>query len=128
MENNNLKNIVVLKNLPSNIAEEAIIFLKPNLKVKNYKYVENKNESNNSNKIHEDKNKNLSSKKNNNSKEYIIKEAEMLISSYLTRIEKQKEKNVINYKLQNKYKRLKTLTIILGIMLVCGILSHLGTF
>ncbi len=128
MENNNLKNIVVLKNLPSNIAEEAIIFLKPNLKVKNYKYVENKNESNNNNKIHEDKNKNLSSKKNNNSKEYIIKEAEMLISSYLTRIEKQKEKNVINYKLQNKYKRLKTLTIILGIMLVCGILSHLGTF
>ena len=35
MDTSNMKNIVVLKNLPSNIVEEAIVILKSNAKVKN---------------------------------------------------------------------------------------------
>lgn len=34
METSNMKNIVVLKNLPSNIVEEAIVILKGNKKNK----------------------------------------------------------------------------------------------
>ena len=34
METSNMKNMVVLKNLPSNLVEEAIIILKSNKKVK----------------------------------------------------------------------------------------------
>ena len=37
-----MKNMVVLKNLPSNIAEEAIVILKPNVKLKNLDLAENK--------------------------------------------------------------------------------------
>ena len=43
MEENNLKNIVVLKNLPSNIVEEAIVVLKGN-KIKLPEHIESKKE------------------------------------------------------------------------------------
>ena len=36
METSNLKNMVVLKSLPSNIVEEAIVILKKNIKVKEF--------------------------------------------------------------------------------------------
>ena len=34
MSTENMKNMVVLKNLPSNIVDEAIVILKPNIKLK----------------------------------------------------------------------------------------------
>ena len=37
-----MRNIVVLKDLPSNLVEEAIIVLKQNQKIKKPEYVENK--------------------------------------------------------------------------------------
>ena len=40
MEVSNMKNIVVLKNLPSNIVEEAIIILKTNKEAKRLEYIE----------------------------------------------------------------------------------------
>ena len=42
METSNLKNMVVLKNLPSNIVDEAIIVLKANKKTKKLQKIENK--------------------------------------------------------------------------------------
>ena len=39
MDIGQMKNMVVLKNLPSNIVEEAIVVLKPNKKVKNVQYI-----------------------------------------------------------------------------------------
>lgn len=42
MEENNMKNIVVLKDLPSNLVDEAIVIFKQNVNVKNiYKKKEN---------------------------------------------------------------------------------------
>ena len=41
MEENKLKNMVVLKNLPSNLVEEAIIILKSSKKVKKLEKVDN---------------------------------------------------------------------------------------
>ena len=43
MNKENMKNMVVLKDLPSNIVEEAIIILKPNVKIKSLDIADNKN-------------------------------------------------------------------------------------
>jgi len=105
----NLKNIVVLKNLPSNIVEEAIVILKQKKLAKNFEYIDKKNEK----KLFNAKIK---------PKDYIVKEAEMVISGYISRIEKQKEsKEILN--LKNKYKRLKILSTLLGIITFINIIS-----
>ena len=39
MKNNYLQNMIVLKNLPSNLVEEAIVVLKQNKKAKKYQYL-----------------------------------------------------------------------------------------
>ena len=46
MEASNLKNMVVLKNLPSNIVDEAIIILKNSKKIKKLEKVENNKTTN----------------------------------------------------------------------------------
>lgn len=45
MEQNNLKNIIVLKDLPSNIVEEAIVILKTNKKAKRVQKIEKSKKS-----------------------------------------------------------------------------------
>ena len=65
-----MKNMVVLKNLPSNIVEEAIVVLKPNVKLKSLDLAENKA-------------KNKKGESKYNSKRYIINEAEMVVNNYL---------------------------------------------
>ena len=70
METSNMKNIVVLKNLPSNIVEEAIVILKGNKKIKKLELADKKNSKN----VQNEELKN---------KEYILKEAEMLFSNYI---------------------------------------------
>lgn len=72
MDIGQMKNIVVLKNLPSNIVDEAIMVLKPNKKVKNIQYIKRSEEK---------------EKVQKPESGYIVKEAEMLISNYLKEIE-----------------------------------------
>ena len=98
MDNGQMKNMVVLKNLPSNMIEEAIIILKANKKVKNIEYSK-KNETNNK-----------QAKQNDG---YIIKEAEMVISNYLNQIE-QKKKQTTDSKFEKKYNRLKYVSFALA--------------
>jgi len=104
MEDNKLKNIVVLKNLPSNIVEEAIVVLKQN-KVKLPEYAPKKEER---------------PQGKDESREYILSEAQMVISDYLGTIENRKMKP--NNLLEKKYKRLRLCTWGLGIALVLGML------
>lgn len=104
--NNNLKNTVVLRNLPSNIVEEAVIVFKPNIKLKE------KQELDNNNKM--DKNK-----ERNKEKDYILKEAEMLVNNYIRRVEEKKKiKNEIQKKVDKKCKNLKKYVFIMGIILL----------
>ncbi len=103
-----MKNMVVLRNLPSNIVEEAIVILKPNVKLKNLDLAENKA----TNKKGENKTK-------QDSRKYIVNEAEMIVSNYLSNIEKEKKHNYkINKRIENKYKRARGIAIFLGIMLL----------
>ena len=89
MNTSNMKNMVVLKNLPSNLVEEAIVVLKENARIKNFEKAENCREVGFADKKEDEK-------------EYVLKEAEMLVSDYISRIEENK-----NPVLNNKTKRFK---------------------
>lgn len=107
MNESKMKNMVVLKNLPSNIVEEAYVVLKTN---KNFK-------------------QNLQKQENVDerlSADYVVKEAEMVISNYLSNIEDKKTiKNSKEVeKIKKKYKKLKNTSMILAGILVLNIIIN----
>ena len=95
MNQGGLKNMVVLKNLPSNIVEEAIIVLKTNKKIKQVEKIEKeKMTENKDTKTRED--------------DYILKEAEMLVNTYISKLEdKKKTREITNKKEKQNYNRQK---------------------
>ncbi len=111
MNTNQMKNMIVLKNLPSNIVEEAIIILKNNKKIKSLDRVE-KQTSN--------------SMEKQSSGEYIVKEAEIVIGNYLSKIEKEKQmKSYSVRQIENRYKRMKILSIVLGMIVIVNVIIDL---
>ncbi len=111
MQTNNVKNIVVLKNLPSNIVEEAIVILKSNKYAKKFQMVEKNN------------NKELEQNKSDN-REYIVKEAEALISSYISQIENNRCIERPNKALKQKYQKLKRYSIIVTIFFTISLIIN----
>ena len=100
MQNSNFKNTIVLKNIPSNIVEEAIIVLKENKKAWKLEKIENKKSG-------------LEAVVKPLKKDYIVKEAEMIVSNYIDDIER-KEKEKKDEKIKDlKYRRLKNYAIFL---------------
>lgn len=106
MNQSNLKNMVVFKNIPSNLVEEAIIILKANARIKKPERIE--------------KNKNVENvKQSKKENDYILKEAEMLVNSYVSRLEKKKEeKKNKNINLSKKYIRLKNYAYVASLILI----------
>ena len=103
MDLNNMKNTIILKNLPSNMVQEAYVVFKDNVKIHKIENAE--------------KNKKASNELKDKNKEYMIKEAEMVIKDYISRIEhKEYELGTGNKRLKEKYKRLKALTVFLAIL------------
>lgn len=101
MENSKLKNMVVLKNLPSNLVEEAFVILKSNKNAKRLAKIE-KNK------------KNDNTPETKKEKDYVLKEAEILVSEYLSRIEnnnKQLKNKAISNKKLKKYAYFSSLII-----------------
>lgn len=101
MRESNLKNMVVLSNLPSNIVDEAIVILKNKKHAKKLEKINNNKYDNNDEKII--------------SKDYILKEAEMLISNYISDVEDEKNKESFHKK-DVKYKRMKKYSIFLTLV------------
>ena len=101
MEKSQMKNMVVLKNLPSNLIEEAIVVFKTVKGAKEFQYIDK-----------------IESKKNDqnkkNTKDYMVHEAESVISSYIKNNEK-KAIRVNNSNVNKNYKRLKLYSIIISI-------------
>ncbi len=91
MNNLDMKNIIVLKDLPSNIIDEAIVILKDN-KIKKREKSENETEFINAN---------------------VISEAQNVISEYIERLERPKKERQNEKKLLLKYKKLQILSILL---------------
>lgn len=109
MDTSGMKNIVVLKELPSNIVEEAIFILKSNKYAKKFETIEKNNKQNNP-------------KNKEKDKEYIIKEAEMIVSNFVNKIENNKVSDKPSKTLKTKYKILKNYSIIISIALLISLI------
>lgn len=109
MESSDMKNMVVLKNLPSNMVEEAIIIFKETQKVKQKELID-KGKKNNSSEIH------------SKSRDYILKEAEMLVTDYIKRIENKKFEN--SRDIMYKYKKIKKYSLISTILLAISLMVN----
>ena len=106
MNASNMKNMVVLNNLPSNIIDEAIVVLKSNKKVKNLEKIENyKTVDSNSDKKREE--------------EYILKEAEMLVNDYICKIEdNKKQEKKINMKRIKMWAYISTIIAVIECLII----------
>ena len=110
MDISKMKNIIVLKNLPSNIIEEAFVVLKANKKIKSLKKVKDNNVE----------------EKQIKEKEYIVKEAEMLISNYICETDKINQLKLKSTRdLEKKYKKSKTTNIFLGVLTAFLIITQI---
>lgn len=149
---NTMKNIILLKNLPSNLVEEAIVVLKENTHIHKYQIKEaeehnkkygdrnditkdEKNSINEKNILKKNKECNntesMNAKDNLENKkgkkidddEYIIKEAEMIIKNYIDNLEKKSPKWKNNMKkLERRYKNSVRLNFILSFTTLIGLL------
>ena len=108
MDLNSMKNVIILKNLPSNMVQEAYVVFKNNVNIHKIEKVE--------------KSKKIAKVDKQRPKEYIVKEAEMIINDYISKVE-EKEYEFINgnQKLKEKYKKLKALTILLAMFSILSI-------
>jgi hypothetical protein len=70
MQNNKLKNTIVLKGMASNVVDEAIVVLKPNVKLKVPKT-------------------NGTERENGKREEFILKEAENVVNEYVNRLKRE---------------------------------------
>ena len=111
MESSDMKNMVVLKNLPSNMVEEAIIIFKENQKVKEKEFIE-KGKKVNTIEIQ------------TKSKDCILKEAEMLVTDYINKIENKKKNEKNDKSIVIKYKRLKYYSMISTILFVVSLIIN----
>lgn len=118
MDINNMKNIIILKNLPSNLVEEAIVVVRNKKEIVDINYSTKKEKAKEKNKktviqgyMKEEDFKKIEKIQKDN-REYVIKEAEIVVSEYLNRIEdlknyKEKEK------LERKYNKIKYINMVL---------------
>ena len=104
METSKMKNMVVLKNLPSNMIEEAIVLFKENSKIK-AKDVINKS--------------NQLSQVQGKSKDIIFKEAEMLVNDYVKRVESSKNRKIFDKKINDKF--LKKYSVVITILFIISL-------
>ena len=124
MSKENTRNVIILKNLPSNLIAEAILVVKDKKQVADYmkesEFGVNKDVSNcktgNNGIIYGDM-KTESLKKIEN----VIKEAEIVVSNYIKRIEDNLADRKID-RLKKSYKKTKKLNVFLAMTTIISIL------
>lgn len=104
MTNSNLKNIVVLNNLPSNLIEEAIIVLKSSKYIKRLELIDMKSS--------------MAYKSNKEKSDYVIKEAENIVCNYIAKLEKNQNVKKSDINIEKKYKNIKIYSIIISFLLI----------
>lgn len=107
MKKSQMKNIVVLKNLPSNLIEEAFVILKSNKLAKEVVYTDLLEEKINDN--------------SNKKPDYIIKEAEMIIMNYINNNNKKKTNKK---EISSNLKWIKIYSFSVSILLILAIISN----
>lgn len=132
MSRENTKNVIILKNLPSNLISEAILVVKDKKQVTNYMRDAELNEQRDvsncktsSNGIIYGDMKTEALKKIENIKKedrkYVIKEAEIVVSNYIKRIEDNLADRKID-RLKKSYKKTKKLNVFLAMTTIISIL------
>lgn len=111
MESSDMKNMVVLKNLPSNMVEEAIIIFKESQKVKEKELIEKSNRT-------------VFGELQSKSKECILKEAEMLVTDYINKIENKGKLAKGEIDIKVKYQKLKKYSIFSTALLVISLILN----
>ncbi len=139
MKTDIMKNVIILKNLPSNLIDEAIVIVKDKKKIKDINYSEfikdggekfsssaNKQTSNRviQGYMKEEDLKKLEDTKKEERK-YVIKEAEIVVTNYLSKIDNKMPEKKIK-RLEKSYKRAKKMSIILGIISVISIICAIA--
>ncbi len=105
MQLSKMKNIIVLRGMASNVVDEAIVVLKPNVKLRQSEY-----------------NTKSKAKMEDITKKMVVKkEAENTINQYVTKLEKESKK-VENEKLKMKYKFLQVCNGILILTILVSVL------
>lgn len=94
-----MKNMVILKNVQSNLVEEAIVVFKENVKI----YKENFAKQNS-----------LSSSQKSLKDDLCVKEAELIVNDYIDKI----DDKLVEKKLNKKIKILKIINIVLVIAVI----------
>ena len=110
MQSSDMKNMVVLKNLPSNMVDEAIIIFKETQRVKQRELIDKAKMVNSTEKLPK-------------SRDYILKEAEMLVADYINKIEN-KRKSVNDKESIHKYKSLQKYSFVSTILLVISLIIN----
>ncbi len=91
MKVDKMSNIVVLKGISSNVVEEAIVVLKPNITLKSSK---------------------IKTTSEHNKTNTILKEAEHVVNSYIHKMQDESNK-IEKQTIKKKYQYLKTFTVLL---------------
>lgn len=114
MEVHHMKNMVILKDLPSNMIEEAFVVLKGNRQI--HKVVETVEQKK------REENKKIKVK----TEDYVVKEAELIIQEYIQEVD-EKEYTVRSHhkKLMQKYKKMKAATIFFSMFSLLSVISIL---
>ena len=106
MEKGKMKNVVVLRNLPSNLIEEAFVVVKSKKVARSLERIDARNE-----KI-EGKNKDDG---------YIVREAESVLSSYVSSVEKKDDKKV-DFGIKRRYNMLKIYGVLVTVAFVVAVI------
>ncbi len=118
------RNIIILKNLPSNLIDEAIIVVKNKKKLKEFNYTDMLNCKENNGIIQGEIKNDIIRKIESMRKEqknYIVKEAEVVVNSYIQKIEENLDYKKTD-KIKKSYKKLKKLNFALIITTLISIL------
>ena len=106
MEKCKMKNVVVLRNLPSNLIEEAFVVVKSKKVARSLEHIDGKNE-------------NIDRK--NKDDGYIVREAESVLASFVNFMEK-KERKKVDLGLKRRYNMLKIYGVLVTVAFVVAVI------
>ena len=106
MEKGKMKNVVVLRNLPSNLIDEAFVVVKSKNVARSLERIDGKNE-------------NIDRK--NKDDGYIVREAESVLSSYVSLVEKKDNKKV-DFGIKRRYNMLKFYGVLVTVAFVVAVI------
>ena len=122
MKMNNMKNIVILKNLPSNIIEEPIVVVKNKKQILDDVDINSKNKNEVQGYMSNDDFKKMEKIKQE-SREYVVKEAESVIANYLEKVSdrerRKKRKNIEARYYKIKYMNIALILLTMMSTIIC---------